>query len=254
METIVSVKGLTAGYSSQEVLHGIGFQVKKGERLFITGPNGCGKSTLLKCMVNLMPYQGEILICGENVCRMSKRELARRVGILFQLSDASFPYTVYETVSLGRYAYLKGIFRELTKSDQNYVDDCIAIAGLSDLRNKKISELSGGQLQRVYLAKLFAQDPELILLDEPTNHLDLKYQIELLEFVTDWSKKAHKTVVGVLHDLTLVKRFSKRVLLLSDGKIYSDSTPEESLSEKCLLDCYGLNIKRWMCDSLKLWK
>ncbi|MEN2257717.1 ABC transporter ATP-binding protein [Paraclostridium benzoelyticum] len=113
---------------------------------------------------------------------------SKKVGLMSQITQIYFPYTIYETVALGRYAHSTGVFNSLSKEDKKIVLDCIEKVGLSDIKDKSINELSGGQLQRVFLARTIAQDPEVILLDEPTNHLDLKYQIELLEHLSIWAK------------------------------------------------------------------
>jgi len=251
--SLLTVSHLYCGYGGRDVIFDISCSVKKGERLYISGPNGCGKTTLLKCIAGLLPFRGEVLLEGKAVGALRRRELAKKVGILSQLSAVSFPYTVFDTVALGRYAHQKGIFGELSKEDRSHVEDCLSRLGLCELREKKIGELSGGQLQRVFLARLFAQDPEMILLDEPTNHLDLKYQLELLEYVTAWSESAGKTVVGVLHDLNLVHAFAKRVLLLKEGRILIEGAPGEALSPENLECCYQTDIAGWMKKSLGNW-
>ena len=123
-----------------------------------------------------------------------------------------------------------------------------------DIKDKLISELSGGQLQRVYLARAFAQDPDVILLDEPTNHLDLKCQIEILDYLNKWTKENNKIVVAVLHDLNLVQTFGEKVVMMNDGKIISSGTPKEVLSGGKLKEVYGVDVKRFMIDALEKWK
>ena len=250
---MLSVEQLSSGYDRGDVLHEISFTLQPGERLYITGPNGCGKTTLLKCIAGLQPHTGRVLLEGRDVRHFRRRELAQRLGILTQLTSVYFPYTVFDTVALGRYAHQAGLFSSLSAAGRERVEDCIERVGLADYRDRRISELSGGQLQRVYLARLFAQDPDLVLLDEPTNHLDLKYQIELLEYVTDWSQKAGKTIIGVLHDLNLVHTFAERVILLDEGHIWAQGTSAEALSDEALRHCYGLDVRGWMQSALARW-
>ncbi len=131
--------------------------------------------------------------------------------------------------------------------------EAIEKVGLMDIKDTVISELSGGQLQRVFLAKIFAQDPEVILLDEPTNHLDLKYQIEILEYLKSWAKTKNRIVIGVFHDLNLVNLFSENVILLNDGKILGKGNPKEVFLEDVLQEVYNINIKKFMINSLEKW-
>ena len=123
-----------------------------------------------------------------------------------------------------------------------------------DIKDKLISELSGGQLQRVYLARAFAQDPDVILLDEPTNHLDLKCQMEILDYLNKWTKENNKIVVAVLHDLNLVQTFGEKVVMMNNGKIISSGTPKEVLSGETLKEVYGVDVKGFMIDALEKWK
>lgn len=205
---MLEIKELCSGYNKIDIIKDINIKVNKGENLFIIGPNGCGKSTFLKSIANIIDYNGRIEIDGEDISSLKRKDLAKKVGLMSQVSEIYFPYTVYDTVSLGRYPYMESKFGNLSKMDRKIILDSIEKVGLTDCKDKMITELSGGQLQRVFLAKLFAQDPDIILLDEPTNHLDFKYQVELLEYVRYWSKANNKIVIGVLHDLNLVHYFS----------------------------------------------
>ncbi len=171
-----------------------------------------------------------------------------------QASNIYFPYTVYETVALGRYAHLKGVFSKINKKDNEIILKSIASVGLSDIKDKLISELSGGQLQRVYLARAFAQDPDVILLDEPTNHLDLKCQIEILDYLNKWTKENNKIVVAVLHDLNLVQTFGEKVVMMDEGKVIISGTPKEVLNGEKLKEVYGVDVKEFMVEALKKWK
>ncbi|MGM9530305.1 ABC transporter ATP-binding protein, partial [Intestinibacter sp.] len=169
---MLEVKKLYSGYEGKDILKEINFTVKNGENLCIVGPNGCGKSTLLKSIANILEYKGSILIDGQEVFSMNRKHFAKKVGLMSQITEIYFPYTIYDTVSLGRYAYSKGVLSKLSKEDDEIILDSIDKVGLLDIKDKLITELSGGQMQRVFLARVFAQDPDIILLDEPTNHLD----------------------------------------------------------------------------------
>lgn len=250
---MLEIKNLHTGYDKKEIIKNINFNVKRGENLCIVGPNGCGKSTLLKSIANIIEYKGNIKIDGKEVSELSRLELAKKIGLMSQITQLYFPYTVYDTVSLGRYAYSKGAFARLSSQDVEIIVDSMKKVGIYELKDKMITELSGGQLQRVFLARVFAQNPDVILLDEPTNHLDFKHQIELLENLKDWVKDNNKIVVGVLHDLNLVQYFADRVLILKDGKEADYGLPEDVFNGSTLNEVYGIDIKDFMKNILQKW-
>ena len=251
---MLEVKKLYSGYEGKDILNDINFTVKNGENLCIVGPNGCGKSTLLKSIANILDYKGSILIDGQEVFSMNRKHFAKKVGLMSQITEIYFPYTIYDTVSLGRYAYSKGVLSKLSKEDEEIILDSIDKVGLLDIKDKLITELSGGQMQRVFLARVFAQDPDIILLDEPTNHLDFKNQIDLLENLKEWIKINNKIVVGVLHDLNLVQYFADNVLMLQNGQVVSYGPPQKVLNDPILDDLYGIDIKGFMLNILKRWE
>lgn len=251
---MLEVKKLYSGYEGKDILNDINFTVKNGENLCIVGPNGCGKSTLLKSIANILEYKGNILIDGQEVFSMNRKYFAKKVGLMSQITEIYFPYTIYDTVSLGRYAYSKGVLSKLSKEDDEIILDSIDKVGLLDIKDKLITELSGGQMQRVFLARVFAQDPDIILLDEPTNHLDFKNQIDLLQNLKEWIKTNNKIVVGVLHDLNLVQYFADNVLMLQNGQVVSYGPPQKVLNDPVLDDLYGIDIKGFMLNILKKWE
>ena len=250
---MLEIKNLYTGYDKKEIIKNINFEIKRGENLCIVGPNGCGKSTLLKSIANIIEYKGNIKIDGEEVNSLSRLELAKKIGLMSQITQIYFPYTVYDTVSLGRYAYSKGAFATLSSEDDEIIIDSMKKVGVYELKDKMITELSGGQLQRVFLARVFAQNPDVILLDEPTNHLDFKHQIELLENLNEWVKQNNKIVVGVLHDLNLVQYFADKVLILKDGKEIDYGLPQDVLKGLTLNKVYGMDIKNFMINILQKW-
>ena len=250
---MLEVKNLYSGYDGRDILKDISFKVKNGENLCIVGPNGCGKSTLLKSIANLLEHRGSVIVDGKEVSSMDKKSFARKIGLMSQITQIYFPYTIYDTVSLGRYAYSKGALSKLSKEDDRIILESIEKVGLLDIKDKMITELSGGQIQRVFLARVFAQDPDIILLDEPTNHLDFKHQIELLENLSEWVKKNNKIVIGVLHDLNLVQYFADNVLMIKSGKGVSYGKPEDVFKRDVLNDIYGIDIKEFMLNILEKW-
>ena len=251
---MVEVKELYAGYGGEDVIRNISFKVEKGESLCVLGPNGCGKSTLLKSIARILDYRGLIAMDGRGIATFPRKELAKKIALMGQITQVFFPYSVYETVSMGRYAYTEGFLKNPSAEDVTIVESAIKRLDIWDIRDRKIDELSGGQLQRVFLAKTLAQTPDVILLDEPTNHLDLKYQIELLVFLKSWEKENSKTLIGVFHDLNLARRFGDKVILMSHGEIAAAGNMEETLNSEKLRSVYGIDIRGFMLESLELWK
>lgn len=250
---MIEINNLYSGYENIDIIKNISININKGENLCIIGPNGCGKSTLLKTIANIIDYRGHIKIDNLEVSSLNRKNLAKKIGLMSQISQIYFPYSVYDAVSIGRYAYNNNLFG-LSKKDKEIILECIDKVGLIDYKDKMINELSGGQLQRVFLAKVFAQDPDIILLDEPTNHLDLKHQIELLENLNKWTKENNKIVIAVLHDLNLVQYIADNVLLLNDGVMIKYGKVNEVLKDDVLKRVYGLDIREFMVKILKKWE
>ena len=251
---MLEVKNLYAGYGGDDVIHDINLNVQPGESLCILGPNGCGKSTLLRSIARIINYRGAVSLEGRDVAGIPRKELAKKIAVLGQSSQVFFSYTVYDTVSMGRYAYAEGFLKGLSEQDKEIVEDIITKLDIEDIRDRMIDELSGGQLQRVFLARTLAQTPEVILLDEPTNHLDLKYQIELLLYLKNWVKESGKTLISVFHDLNLARHFGDTAIIMNKGTIAASGTIEQALNGDKLQQVYGIDIRTFMLDSLDKWK
>jgi iron complex transport system ATP-binding protein len=251
---MLEIVNLSAGYNGVDVIHDISLRAVRGEVLCIAGPNGCGKSTLLKAVARIIPCRGKIELDGRDAASLSRKSLAKKIGFLGQMSQVYFPYSVYETAALGRYAHSGSFLKSLSKEDREVVTDILQKLGLYGEKDRMINELSGGQLQRVFLARTLVQDPDLILLDEPTNHLDLKHQLELLRYLSRWAAEQQKAVAAVLHDLNLALRFGGRAALMSRGRIVSCGPSAQALDGEILREVYGIDIKRFMTESLERWK
>ncbi|MCL2066909.1 MAG: ABC transporter ATP-binding protein [Treponema sp.] len=251
---MLEVREMCAGYGGVDVIRNISFSVVAGESLCVLGPNGCGKTTLLKSIARIIDYRGTVSLKDRDILSFSRKELAKKIALLGQSAKVYFPYTVYETVSMGRYAHSGGFLKGQPAEDKTIVEDIIEKLDIKDIKDKMIDELSGGQLQRVFLAKTFAQTPDIILLDEPANHLDLKYQIELLDFLKSWVRDNNKTLISVLHDLNLARRFADTAIVMKDGEITACGKIENALNGEILQAVYGLDIHAHMLESLEQWR
>jgi iron complex transport system ATP-binding protein len=256
---MIEINNICAGYgattgSYDDIIHNISFNAERGESLCVLGPNGCGKSTLLRSIARILDYRGVIMLDGQDAASFSRRDFAKKIALLGQSTQVFFSYSVYETVSMGRYAWSDGFLKNLSANDEAIVENIIKELDILDIRDRMIDELSGGQLQRVFLAKTLAQTPEVILLDEPTNHLDLKYQIELLEFLKSWVRENNKTLIGVFHDLNLARRFGDTAIVMQNGTIAAAGTIEEIMNSKTLQTVYGIDIRSFMQESLEKWR
>ena len=251
---MLQAEHICCGYGGEPVVRDVSFSVKPGEHLCIMGPNGCGKTTLLRALAGLLPRQGSITIAGQDLRGMKRRQIARNVAMMSQLTSVYFSYTVYETVMLGRYAHRgPGALQGADRQDREIVLDCLERTGLLPLADRPITQLSGGQLQRVFLARTFAQSPRIILLDEPTNHLDLKYQVELVAELRRWSAAGDRCVVGVLHDINLALEFADRVLLLEKGEVRG-IYPADDFDLEALSRVYQMDVAGYMRRCLKKWE
>ncbi len=253
---IITATGLSAGYAGKKsVLHDITFSLHHGERLAVIGPNGCGKTTLLRVLSGILPYRGNLLIrpadpghprAGELVERadLTPREAARETALLVQLAPPAFPFTVHETVRLGRYARQgSGWKRSLSREDRDTTAQALSDCGILELSDQSLTTLSGGQLQRVYLARSLAQDAAVLLLDEPTNHLDLRYQLDLLDRISSGISRGKPcAAIGVFHDLFLARRFADTLIIMHEGRIVDRGSPDDVLAGDTINRIYGMNV------------
>ena len=230
------------------------FNVNCNDILCIIGANGSGKTTLLKSLINILDFEGDILIDKENIKNKSRLSLAKNIAFMNQIHDIYFNYNVYDTIMLGRYSNFKDKLFSIPKSkDKDIVLKYIEKLNLIHLKDKLINELSGGELQRVFLARVFSQEPNIIILDEPTNHLDISNQIELINILREWvNNKNDRSIIAVLHDINTAFSFANKLLALKNGKqIYFGDIKDFNI--KILNDIYNIDINNYMKLSSSIW-
>lgn len=223
------------------LLTGVDLSVAPGEWMTIVGPNGAGKSTLLRAVAGLRPYAGSIVVAGGEVRGTPPRTLATRIAMLVQQPTIPIATTVADYVLLGRTAHLGWLQRE-GRRDRDLVAGVLAQLHLQRFADRHLETLSGGELQRVLLARALVQQPAVLLLDEPTSALDVGHQLEVLELVDQLRREHGLTVLSTMHDLTLAGEFTDRLLLLDAGRAVRDGTPVEVLEPELLRRTYGAAV------------
>ncbi|QAY70222.1 ABC transporter ATP-binding protein [Xylanimonas protaetiae] len=233
---------LVLGYQRTTVVHGVAVHLAAGRVTALVGPNGSGKSTVLRSLARLHPLeQGSIRVDAVDVAALSAREFARRVTLLAQSRPHPSGLEVRDVVAFGRHPHRRR-FAPLTETDRAAIDRAMGITGVAAMARRGVDRLSGGELQRVWLATCLAQETGVVLLDEPTNHLDLRYQVETLDLVRDLAEE-HGTAVGVvLHDLDHAASVADDVVLLHQGRVLAAGPPADVLTSEHLSHAYGLAI------------
>ena len=239
-ESALSAQGVTLGYDHHEVFRDLDLSIVRGSVTTLIGANGCGKSTLLKAFGRLLtPSAGEIRLGDTPVRTLSARAVARRLAILPQRPLTPAATTVRGLVMRGRHPH-QTLLRPWTREDAAKVDESIAATGMTELADRDVGSLSGGQLQRAWIALVLAQNAETILLDEPTTFLDLSHQLEVLRLVRTINARQGSTIVMVLHDLSLAARYSDRLVVLHEGRVLADGNPWQVITPQVLSVAFGL--------------
>lgn len=227
---MIELKEVHGGYGERVVVRGVSLRVERGEFFALLGPNGSGKTTLLQLITGLLPpARGSVLLDGRPVREYSAIERARLVTVLGQEERISFDFTVEEIVALGRYPYQRGWFAALTREDRAAVEEAMELTQVSAYRHTAFRRLSGGEKQRVLLAKALAQQPKLLLLDEPTNHLDLHHAYGMLSLLKERQRTQGLTVLAILHDLNMAAMFADRAAILDGGGAVAEAGAPSSL-------------------------
>ncbi len=230
----IETRALTGGYAKEEVFANLDLSVPKGRFIALTGPNGSGKSTLLKFFYKeLVPTGGTVLISGSEVSSLSQKHLARKLGFVPQNGRIDYDFSVVEAVSMGRYAYGG-------HDEHGYVEQAMRDCDILHLRGKRVTELSGGEMQRVLLARSLCQQGKVLLLDEPVNHLDVKHQRTMMNLLQRLVEK-DMSVICVLHDLLLVQVYSDETILLQKGRVFAHGPTSEVICRDNLKAVYTID-------------
>jgi len=251
---MLKAENLTVRIENKHLLKDVSFEMKENETLMVIGPNGAGKTTLIKAIMQSVPHEGKAFLDGKDIATIPSRELAREIGVLTQNSSQQFSFTGYEVVCLGRYAHHKGLFSKLDALDEAKIAEAFRMTGTEHLRDRSITTLSGGELQRIFLAAVFAQDPKILILDEPTNHLDIQYQIGIFDTLREWVKGEGRSVIAVVHDLNIVYTYGAKALLLNRGEVCAYGGVEDVLNRENLKAVYEVDVAEWMQNLLRHWK
>lgn len=252
---MLKLRNVSAGYDGSDVVHDISFDLEKGQSLAMIGPNSCGKTTVLRAIAGVLDYRGEITLDDVVLKTLKRKQIAKKIALMSQISKVNFPYTVFETVMMGRYRFLRqSMFGKPSPRDVEAVEQVMKQTNLLPIKDKLIDHLSGGQLQRVFLAHTLVQEPQIILLDEPTNHLDVRYQLDIVQFLKDWAKEDNHAVIGVFHDINLAMHLTDHLMFMKQGRIQGIGKAQDLITTKFLKDIYEVDIVGFMQESYGRWQ
>lgn len=237
--TALTVNNLDYGYFDENVIENINIRAEAGKFTGIIGSNGSGKSTILKCIYGaLRPQKGRILLGDKSLSDMNPKQLASNLAVVGQENEFAFDFTVWEMAAMGRNPH-KGLFQPDTAEDRKIVADALKKTGTYDLKDRSFRQLSGGEKQRVIIARAIAQQTGLMILDEPTNHLDIAYQLQTFETV----KALGITILAAMHDLNLAALFCDMIYVLKDRRIFVAGSPEEILTADNISRVFGVKAE-----------
>lgn len=244
MKSLLKVNNLKFAYDEEEVLKGINLQFKNGKFYSIIGPNGCGKTTLIKSLSNIFPPDKKTVFIGtKDLTLINSKDIAKKLAIVPQNISIDYEFNVYDIVMMGRVPH-KGRFEGYNQDDKKIVEKAMKTTNTWNFKDKLITELSGGEVQRVVAARALAQDTDIILLDEPTSHLDLQYQIEFLKVFKEITND--KVIIAVLHDLNLVSLFSDEIIMLKDGQIVDIGEADKVITKENIKNVYNIDVDIYM--------
>src|SRR5919108_3797332 len=242
MTPAIETQNLSFAYGERCVLNGVSARIEKGEMVGLLGPNGSGKTTLLKIISGVLPASDNVKIDDRKIGSYNRRELSRLFAVVPQEHAINFPYTVTEVVLMGRASHHSSLALE-GETDLEVARQSMEMTATLALADRYLHELSGGEKQRVVIARALAQEPEILLLDEPSAFLDLRHQVHILELMRRLNRERQLTIIAAMHDLNLAALFFPRLLMLSDGRVHRDGSPAEVLTEETITEVYGIRVK-----------
>ena len=235
----IKAENINITLEKNNILKDINIEVDNKEVVGIIGPNGSGKSTLLKCIYRVLkPNDGAILLDNVDIKDMSVKESSKRLAVLSQHNNYNFDFTVKDIVLMGRSPHKKFMERD-NKEDYDIVNEALKKVDMFELKDRSFQSLSGGEQQRVILARALAQQPQCLILDEPTNHLDIKYQLQLMRIV----KGLGIEVIAAIHDLNIAAMYCDKIYVLKDGEIIKNGKPKDVLTQELIKDVYEVDAE-----------
>lgn len=235
----ITAENIKFNVKNNQILKGVSIDCKNKEFIGIIGPNGSGKSTLLKCIYRtLKPTNGCIMLGDKSITSMSIKESAKKLAVVAQHNHYNFDFSVSEVVMMGRSPHKKSLESD-TSEDHKIVKESLEKVGMYNLKDRSFSTLSGGEQQRVILARALAQKTECLILDEPTNHLDIKYQLSLLNIVKD----SNLTIISAIHDLNIAAMYCDRLFVMKNGEIVGTGKPKELLTKEFIKEIYDIDVE-----------
>ena len=241
MKQEIKIKNLEFSYGKKVILNDINLSFDKGKFYSVIGPNGSGKSTFIKNISKiLVPKGGSVFIDKRDISKFNNKELAQTMSVIPQDILIEYDFTVFDIVMMGRSPY-KRRFSDFNIDDEKIVEKYMKATNTWCLKDKLVTELSGGETQRVIAARALTQETDIILLDEPTSHLDIQYQVEFLKIFKNL--KMHKVIIAVLHDLNLASIFSDEIILINKGEVVSKGTPWKVITKENIKDVYNLEVE-----------
>lgn len=236
---IIRAKDIESTLGGNHILKGVDIEANNGDFIGVIGPNGSGKSTLLKCIYRVLkPDEGAIMIDGDDLLAMPYRKSAKIISVLAQHNYYNFEFSVRDVVLMGRAPHKRAMERD-NAEDYRIVEEAMKTVGMLEFANRSFSTLSGGEQQRVILARALAQNTPCLILDEPTNHLDIKYQLQLMDIV----KGLGRTVISAVHDLNIAAMYCNRIYVMKEGKIICSGIPEKVLTSEMIRDVYEVEAR-----------